>query len=279
MADKKAKDESAINYAGILSKHILRLSSDDASGNAYIYVDGLITGILAAAPAGNIKSDGSVNFTANQTWDNGGGDTVQIDTSGIQVDAGGATSYMNRGKNGFETTAGTSTSGIYADGTCNFIQGSVSKLNLDNSGVLNLPSGKIDATTWYTDLITEFTGSAGIRLKNKVSIGDNSPATIFQIDDAGTNYMNIDSSNFKYSIGNLVGNSFLNIDETTQIATISVSGMTTVMDKNLGHFVFNGGAYAIGSDIGQDHIATVLVSLPSTFETWTFKGGILTNIT
>lgn len=70
----------------------------------------------AGGGGGDIKSDGSVNFTSNETWDDGGGDTTQVSAQGIQVDSGGITSYVNRTKGGFETTDGVDTVGIYGLG-------------------------------------------------------------------------------------------------------------------------------------------------------------------
>lgn len=70
----------------------------------------------AGGGGGDIKSDGSVNFTSNETWDDGGGDTTQVSAQGIQVDSGGITSYVNRTKGGFETTDGVDTVGIYGAG-------------------------------------------------------------------------------------------------------------------------------------------------------------------
>lgn len=70
----------------------------------------------AGGGGGDIKSDGSVNFTSNETWDDGGGDTTQVSAQGIQVDSGSITSYVNRTKGGFETTDGVDTVGIYGAG-------------------------------------------------------------------------------------------------------------------------------------------------------------------
>lgn len=119
-------DNVFVRYEG---KYVIELPYNDTTIGATSYASAellraAILALLNSNPCvgggggggGDIKSDGSVNFTSNETWDNGGGDTVQIDVSGIQVDAGGITSYVNRTKGGFETTNGATTIGIYGDG-------------------------------------------------------------------------------------------------------------------------------------------------------------------
>lgn len=116
--------------------------------------------VAASAGGGNIRSDGSVDFTATETWDDNSGNTIAISPASIVAQDGGVTGTTTIGPNSAVLTDGTGITTIIGativtDGGGGVITGTMSSGGIQFSDSGSSVSGLFTTTTLTLGTATE----------------------------------------------------------------------------------------------------------------------------
>ena len=217
---------------------------------------------VSAGGAGDIKSDGSVDFVAAETWTDGIGDTIVISPLSVVAFDGVNTSTHQAGASIYDNSAGSVTTISMGSGTFVLPSGQTAI-----SGEMTTATDGVDALTITPNSITG-TGNITADTQGTAYIGDpngNTTGVTLEIqvggsqmqyyDNNGT-YLFIDQINGAYRFGdtNGVGNGTkIEIDDT--IGALNLTATTTTV---VGDFVTPQISDTVAGGVTIDSIAEVM---------------------